>query len=327
MLPDPRTPSPPEISVVIPTYRGANTLASLLGSLREVLHERGVRFELIVVSDASPDDTWDVLSRLAPEMPELVAVDLLTNHGQPKATMCGMSQAGGAVVVTMDDDLQHPPDQLPLLLDALDAHPDWDAAVGSWPRDQSGVRNLGSRVHGLLDRLAHGTPAGFQHTAFRAMRRPTVDALVADQTALPLVGPMLTRAASQVHNVEVRHDPRGAGGSTFGYLRAVSNVTGNFVKGSTLPLQLVSALGFASAAVAALVGSVFALRWLFGVQTPPGWLSAFLSATFFGGTTLFTLGLIGLYLRVIVAEVHGAPRWSVRRTLPAQGPSPHPGRS
>ncbi|HUU61477.1 MAG TPA: hypothetical protein VMX37_03735, partial [Acidimicrobiia bacterium] len=216
---------------------------------------------------------------------------------------------------TMDDDLQHPPEQLPRLLEALVANPRWDAVVGTWPRDHGSFRTAGSWLFGWVDRLAHGTPKGFRHTAFRVMRRPLVDALLSHESRTPLFGPLLTQLSSEVHNVPVTHDPRKHGSSTLSLRAAVRQVSDNLIHGTTLPLRLLSRLGLLFATVAFVLAVVFFARWLAGADTPPGWASVFMATVFFGGAALFGLGLLGEYVGLIIQEVRRPPRWSVRRVI------------
>ena len=299
--------------MVVPTYRSGSVLAELLDRLRSTLV--GVDYEVVIINDASPDDTWQRLEALAPDHPELVAVDLLTNRGQALATLCGVAHAHGDLVATMDDDLQHPPEQLPRLLEALVANPRWDAVVGTWPRDNGSFRTAGSWLFGWVDRLAHGTPKGFRHTAFRVMRRPLVDALLSHESRTPLFGPLLTQLSSEVHNVPVTHDPRKHGSSTLSLRAAVRQVSDNLIHGTTLPLRLLSRLGLLFATVAFVLAVVFFARWLAGADTPPGWASVFMATVFFGGAALFGLGLLGEYVGLIIQEVRRPPRWSVRRVI------------
>ncbi|HSQ38255.1 MAG TPA: glycosyltransferase family 2 protein [Acidimicrobiia bacterium] len=299
--------------MVVPTYRSGPALGELLDRLRAAL--AGVDYEVVIVNDASPDDTWERLEALAPEHPELIAVDLLANRGQALATLCGVAHARGDLVASMDDDLQHPPEELPRLLEALAANPRWDAVVGTWPRDRGFVRTAGSWLFGWIDRLAHGTPKGFRHTAFRVMRRPLVDALLSHESRTPLFGPLLTQMSSEVHNVPVAHDARKHGSSTLSWRAGARQVADNLIHGTTLPLRLLSRFGLLFSALALVLGIVFFARWLAGADTPPGWASVFMATVFFGGAALFGLGLLGEYVGLIIQEVRRPPRWSVRRVI------------
>lgn len=306
----------PDLSVVIPTYNSASSLDILLDRLEAVLLRRNISFEIVLVNDASPDDTFAVLSKMIQDRPYLRVIDLQINHGQARATMCGLAYASGRLVATMDDDLQQPPEELPTLLDALETHPDWDAVVGSWKRDEGLLRNFGSWVHAAADRLAYGTPREWRHTTFRVMRRPVIDALVANETRTPVVTPLLRQVASRVHNVEVEHHDRPHGSSGFRMIHGVRTVAGNFLSASTLPLRALWVFGVLSSVVAFLVGLVYLVGWALGrLSPPPGFLSTFLIVTFFGGATLFGMGLLGEYMALIMREVRRPPRWAIRQII------------
>jgi len=305
-----------DISVVVPTYKGARSLDDLVRRTEAFLAERTLRGEIILVNDSSPDDTWSVIERLTRAHQSVVGIDLMTNEGQALATLCGVAHARGRFVATMDDDLQQWPEDLGKLLDALDEHPDWDAAIGSWDRDHNTLsKRFGSWMHARVDHYVHGTPRGFRHTSFRLMRRPLADALVEHQTRTPVLSPMVRQLSSQVYNVEVRHSAREHGGSTITLRESVRRVITNVVHGTTLPLRLLSRLGAAAAALSVILTVFFVARWAVGIQTPPGWASELLLILFFGGMSLLGIGIIGRYLGVIVEETRGRPKWGVRRVL------------
>jgi len=305
-----------DISVVVPTYKGARSLDDLVRRTEAFFAERTLRGEIILVNDSSPDDTWSVIERLTRAHQSVVGIDLMTNEGQALATLCGIAHARGRFVATMDDDLQQWPEDLGKLLDALDEHPDWDAAIGSWDRDHNTLsKRFGSWMHARVDHYVHGTPRGFRHTSFRLMRRPLADALVEHQTRTPVLSPMVRQLSSQVYNVEVRHSAREHGGSTITLRESVRRVITNVVHGTTLPLRLLSRLGAAAAALSVILTVFFVARWAVGIQTPPGWASELLLILFFGGMSLLGIGIIGRYLGVIVEETRGRPKWGVRRVL------------
>ncbi len=304
----------PEISVVIPTYRAGDALPELLAELEEVLAGRSV--EYVVVDDRSPDDTWERLTKLSMDLPNLRAVRLQHNVGQMAATLCGIAESSGEVVVTMDDDLQHPPSEVPKLLAALDDAPEWDVVIGSWERGNDGwARNVGSRVFEGIQNAAIPGGSGFRHTGFRAFRRPVADALVEHGTRNPVLTSLVFEVAGSVHNVPVRHEPRRYGNSGFTLSRAVKVTIDNFVQSSTKPLRWIAVFGFVVALAAAVLGLVYLARAISGADTPPGWTSTFLAVVFFGGAILGTLGLLGRYVAVIMTEVRQPPRWVIRERI------------
>ena len=303
------------VSVVVPAFNAAASINELASRLCDVLEASDEAFELVFVNDGSSDDTWHQLEVLAAGDVRIRAVDLMHNVGQPLATMAGLASASGAIVCTMDDDLQHPPEELPTLLAALRNRTDWEAVVGVWSRDDSGVRNIGSRVYSFADRLAWSTPKGFRHTSFRAMRRHVARALVEQSTMRPAVGPLLRNVSSEVWNVPVAHTYRRHGNSGITMRAGLSRTFSNFAHGSVLPLRLLTIVGATSSLGSFVAGIYFLARWLTGARGPTGWLSAITSTLFIGGLVLLGLGILGQYLALILEEVRGSTRWNVRRVL------------
>ena len=245
-----------DISVVVPTYRGAESLRELVARAQALFAERGLSGEIVLVNDASPDSTWSVIGELTRDHTGVVGVDLLTNHGQARATLCGIAYARGRFIATMDDDLQHWPEDLGVLYDALEAHPDWDAVVGTWPRDHPQlIKRFGSWLHGTVDRRIQGTPKGFRHSSFRMMRRPLADALVEHETRTPVLSPLVVQLSNQVHNVEVRHSERKHGTSTITFRESIDRVVTNIIHGTTLPLRILARLGAAAAFLSAVAAA------------------------------------------------------------------------
>lgn len=302
----------PDLSIVIPCYRSEHSLDALVDALDGVCSAHGWSHEIILVNDASPDQTWATINAITQQNDHVIGIDLLSNHGQPMATMCGLSIARGRLIATMDDDMEHRPDQLPVLVGRLQTDPGLDAVVATWPIQRGAFRDLGTRIHTLADRLAWGTAKGFRHTAYRVMRPAVRDALVSSQTRSPIVGPMLTQLAGRVENVEVEHGERAHGRSGFTMRDGIRRVALNFSSGSTAPLKLMSLAGFTLAAIGFLLGGYFLARWAAGAESPAGWLSVMLAVLVIGGANLVAIGVLGGYAEVIVREVRQSPRWSIR---------------
>ena len=306
----------PDVSVVIPAYRAAESLDKLLSALTSVFADEGGTVEYIVVDDRSPDDTWSRLRDIADAFPDMRAIRLQRNVGQMAATLCGISEARGDVIVTMDDDLQHPPEEVPVLLAALDNAPEWDVVIGAWERGNDGLfRDIGSRIFERVQNAAVPHGSHLRHTGFRAFRRSVGEALVEHGTRHPVLSSLILEVADSVHNVEVQHAPRAFGESGLRFSTAVKMTLDNFVQSSAAPLYWITGFGFFVSFAAAVVGLVYLVRGIAGADTPPGWTSSFLAVLFFGGAILATIGLLGRYIAVIMTEVRRPPRWSVRERI------------
>ncbi|MCH7670521.1 MAG: glycosyltransferase family 2 protein [Acidobacteria bacterium] len=304
-----------DITVVVPTYRAGGSLELLVPRVIETIQSTGNTLEIILVDDRSPDDTWDRIGKLAADYPLVQGVRLQRNIGQMAATLCGLAQSHGDVVITMDDDLQHPPEELPKLIGALKDNPDWDVVIGSWDRGRDGwFRAIGSRIFAWLQDMAVPEGSGLRHTSFRAMRRGVVDALLEHGTRNPVMLSLPFEVAESIHNVPVAHSAREIGESNFNFRKSVKLTVDNFIQSSTLPLRFVAWFGLVTAFVSAIIGAVYLVRVFLGPDTPPGWASTFLPIVFFGGATLMSVGLLGRYIEVVMSEVRRPPRWVIRET-------------
>jgi glycosyltransferase involved in cell wall biosynthesis len=284
------------VSIVIPCYRSESSLEELVARLLAVSAQVRREFEIVLVDDRSPDGTWTVLQRLkARHGRPLKIVRLLKNSGQHNALLCGLHLATGDAIVTMDDDLQNPPEEIPKLLAVLDAG--YDLAIGAYPRkEHSAARNAGSD---LIDRVLRGIfhlPPDFQLTSFRAARRPVVDNVCRMSGVFPYLTAMLLSHASNQANVEVRHEPRRHGESGYTLRRSLALAANLILNYSSWPLYLVGALCGAAFCFSLGFGAWVFVRALLHDTSVPGWASTVVIISFFNALTLLSLYVFGLYL-------------------------------
>ncbi|MEP7305825.1 MAG: glycosyltransferase family 2 protein [Acidobacteriota bacterium] len=204
----------PRYSVVIPVFNSADIVETTIRQTIAFFERHGWSCEIIAVNDGSTDRSWDVLCETACTTTCVTAIDLASNHGQHAATLFGLARTTGDFVVTLDDDLQQPPDQIVRLVEqAEEGH---DLVCGRFRQTGTPVRWLGSRTVGLLDRWLFDKPPGFVFTSFRLMRREVVDRLCAYRLRDPYLRGLLVRCASRPANVWVEHRPRPVGRSGYG---------------------------------------------------------------------------------------------------------------
>ena len=270
-------------------------------------------FEVLLVNDASPDDTWQVIESLAGRFGFVQGLDMMFNTGQFRATLCGMEHAVGNQLILMDDDLQHPPEAIPDLIAALDAHPKWDCVMARFKSPRHGLlRRVGSRMAAELFCYLYGRPREIAPSSFRILRRPLVETICRHGTANPLIGPLIFRSTRRLGNVDVDHQPRPQGRSGYSLSRLVRIVLQSIFSTSTLPLRLASGIGFFSAVGSLVLGITYFLRWWFVKDPEPGFITTVLLIIFFGGLTLASVGLLGEYLVHIMEEVRRPVRYAVR---------------
>jgi glycosyltransferase involved in cell wall biosynthesis len=302
----------PELSVVVPVYRSRSTLRELVTRLHAVLEKLGRPWEIVLVDDGSPDDSWAVLDALAREQPgRLVAVQLMRNYGQHNTLMCGFRHARGELVLTMDDDLQNPPEEIPRLLEAMRTG-EYDLVYGAYARKRHFLwRNAASTLMNGFFRLVFGSPGRI--TAFRVIRRPLLDCVVGYTPSFVFVDGLLAWNTQRVGYVEVAHDERRAGrsGYSFGKLTILFfNVVTNF---SLYPLQLVSYCGLAVAALGIGLGAYEVLKYFLTGFAVAGYASTIVAILTLGGIQLLSLGMIGEYLGRMHLHLNQKPQYNERR--------------
>ena len=270
--------------------------------LQETLDKTAYDWEVIIVDDASPDDTWETLKQLKPDYSKLKIARLSRNGGQHNAILCGLGMASGDSVVTMDDDLQNRPEDITLLVNKVAAG--YDLAIAAFPEKQhSGLRNMGGRLIDSIQRKIFGLPKNFQLTSFRACRSSVVGHAVSMGGVFPYITAMLLSHTSNYTNVPVQHEPRPYGQSNYTMKRSFLLAFNLLLNYSPLPLYVVIAL-----CGLALVFSVLLAVWVFwqtlaygtGIQ---GWASTMAGIAFFNSLTLLSLVVLGLYVSRISQQV------------------------
>lgn len=307
--------NPTGVSIVVPVYNSDASLSPLVERINTTFGPRA--HEIILVDDGSAPATWAAIQRLMPTASNVRAVRLRRNAGQHSAIIAGVRLASLPIIVTLDDDLQNPPEEIPRLLSALSD--EVDVVYGSAPVS---AQNLWRRLAGRLSRWALsgalGAQAAAHMSAFRAFRTDLRDAFAGDLGPAVSVDALLSWATARFTYVEVRHDPRGIGTSNYSFRRltrfALDTITGY----SATPLKLASMLGMIMAAFGTLVLAWVLGRYVVTGDSVPGF--PFLASTIalFSGAQLTTLGVIGEYLARMHFRVMGQPTYVLAETLSSE---------
>ncbi len=283
-------------SIVIPVYNSEQVVGTTIDRVVETFTEAGLDFELICVNDGSPDDSWRVISERAETTPGVVALDLMKNYGQHYANLAGLIEATGDYVITMDDDLQNPPDQVLLLIDKA-VSGGHEVVFGQFEQKQAaGPRRIGSLLIGRVNRRIFGQPPGLVVSNFRILQREVVDRIVASRTAYPYITGQALMLSRDRANVQVRHDPRPVGKSNYNLTRIVRLVLTILFSYSSWPLRAAAALGFAVSGLSFLFGGFLVVRALVAETTVPGWTSIMVLLSLFAGVIIALLSMIGEYV-------------------------------
>jgi len=303
-----------DLSVVIPVYHSAALLPSLIERLLPVLERTGLRHEVVFVEDGGLDDSWRVLSALQRTHPDrVVAIELMRNFGQHNALMCGFRHARGAFVITMDDDLQNPPEEIPRLLETIQSG-EYDLVYGTYrSKRHSGWRNLGSALVNAFYRITFRVPVTV--TSFRIIRRELLESIFSYTLNFTFVDGLLAWNTQRIGLVEVDHHPRAAGRSGYDPRKLLTLAFNLFTNFSLLPLQLVSLFGLLTAMGGFLLAFIYLVLYLLARIVVPGYASTIIIVLVVGGVQLLSLGIIGEYLGRLHLNVNRKPQYSVRKVL------------
>jgi undecaprenyl-phosphate 4-deoxy-4-formamido-L-arabinose transferase len=301
------------ISVVVPVYNSSAVLPLLVKELEAVLPKCSNDFELILVNDASLDQSWQIITEIARERAWVHGINLMRNVGQHNALLCGIRAAKYEIVVTIDDDLQNPPDEIPRLLEKLDAG--FDVVYGIPEHEQHGVfRNLASIITKLVLQNAMGAEIARNISAFRVFRTQVRDAFQHYRGPFVSIDVLLTWGTTRFGALPVRHETRREGVS--GYtLRALFAHALNMMTGfSVMPLQIASLIGFTFTVFGLLALAFVIGRYLIYGSPVPGFSFLASVITIFSGAQLFALGIIGEYLARMHFRMMDRPAYTARST-------------
>jgi undecaprenyl-phosphate 4-deoxy-4-formamido-L-arabinose transferase len=280
-------------SVVVPVYRGESSLLPLVERLAVVLPRVAERYEVILVEDCSPDGSWEQIQRLTKDHPWIVGVKLMRNYGQHNATLCGVRLARYEVTITMDQDLQHPPEEIPTLLAELAKG--FDVVYGAPRRLPQGFwRNLMTKYIKVLLAWVMGVPSVRNISAFRAFPTRLREAFARFQSPTLTLDVLLAWGTTRFSSVEVDIEPSREP-SNYGFWSLVRQALLILTGYSTAPLRLASWVGF----LMTLFGVgifVYVMLVYFTQGSLPGFPFLASIISLFSGAQLFTLGIFGEYL-------------------------------
>jgi glycosyltransferase involved in cell wall biosynthesis len=299
------------ISVVVPVYNSEATLRALAERLDAQLRGQVAALELILVNDGSRDGSWPVVLELVERYPWVRGINLKRNYGQHNALLCGIRDARHEIVVTMDDDLQHPPEEVPKLLAVLAEGAD---VVYGTPREEQHdfLRNLASRVTKIALQSTMGAETARKVSAFRAFRTSVREAFEDYRSPFVSIDVLLTWGSTRFASLPVDHQPRASGVSNYTFRKLVIHAVNMMTGFSTLPLQLASMIGFFFTLMGVGVLVYVVGRYFIQGGSIPGF--PFLASTIaiFSGAQLFALGIIGEYLARMHFRMMERPTYAVR---------------
>ena len=313
------SPDLPQVSVVVPVYRSEDCLAKLVEALTAAFEKSDRSHEIVLVNDCSPDRSWDKIVELAAQHSTIRGVSFRKNFGQDSALMAGLRTASGDVVVIMDDDLQHDPEDMEMLLSKVEEG--FDVCYAQFVhKEQALWKNLGSWFNGKVANIVIGKPDEVYLSPYKAIARSVVDEIVKYDGPYPYVDGLLFRATTNITQVDAQHHTRYAGESNYNLIRSVNVWLKLATSFSLMPLRTATCLGFVFSSLGVALGTFFVIRRLvLGAMGYEGWASMMVAILVLGGVQLACLGLIGEYLGRVFLHLNRRPQYVVKETLGVAG--------
>ena len=303
------------VSFVIPCYRSEKTIGQVVDEICTAMDkEPEYGFEIVLVNDSSPDDTFSVIRELCERHSFVKGIDLAKNFGQHAALMAGMRLAKGDIVVCLDDDGQTPADEVGKLLVKLEEG--FDVVYASYGKKKhSAFRNFGSKVNELMTRVMLGKPKELMVSSYFAARRFVVDEMIRYEHSYPYVIGLVLRSTKKITNVEVNHRARAEGESGYTLKKLLGLWFNGFTAFSIKPLRIATFIGSACAFGGFAYGIYTIIKKLVLVNVEAGFSALMSVLVFMGGMIMLMLGMIGEYVGRMYICMNCSPQYVVREMI------------
>ena len=303
------------ISFVIPCYRSAETIGKVVAELDAAMGKLpAYTYEIILVNDCSPDDTFEVIRGLCAQREDICGVNLARNFGQHAALMAGFGYTHGEVVVCLDDDGQTPADEVGKLLAGIEEG--YDVVYAKYAHKQhSGFRNFGSKVNELMTRVMLGKPRELYLSSYFAASRFVIDEILRYKNPYPYVIGLVLRTTKNITNVEVAHREREVGVSGYTMGKLLGLWFNGFTAFSIKPLRIATAMGCLTACGGFLYGIYTVVKKFVNPNVPIGFSAMMAALVFIGGMIMLMLGLIGEYIGRIYISLNNSPQYVIRECI------------
>ena len=301
-----------KVSFVIPCYRSENTLEGVVLEIKEAMNKLAqYTYEVILINDSSPDNTWNTIERLSSENDNIIGINFSKNFGQHAALMAGMRETTGDYVVCLDDDGQTPANEVDKLLTALEEGA--DAVYARYGNKKHSLfRNFGSRANDLMTRVMLGKPKELFVSSYFGVKRFVVEDMIRYQNSYPYVIGLVLRATKNIVNVDVTHREREEGRSGYTLKKLLGLWFNGFTAFSVTPLRIATVIGCICAVVGFAYGLYVFIRRLVDPNMVMGFSSIMCTILFVGGMLMIMLGLVGEYIGRIYISLNNSPQYVIR---------------
>jgi polyisoprenyl-phosphate glycosyltransferase len=303
------------LSIVVPVYRSAKILPKLAEQVYVEANAQGLadNFELILVNDASPDNSWQVISTLAKNNSFIKGISLRRNFGQHNATMAGLNYAQGKIIVIMDDDLQHPPQAIGELISTINEG--YDVCYTRYKSRKHAIwKKFGSWFNNLIATVLLGKPKSLYLSSFKAIKKEVVDEIIKYDGPFAYVDGLILDVTRSINMIEIEHQKRLEGSGNYNLRRSVSLWLKMATSFSILPLRIATMAGFAFATLSLVLIGFVIWQKIYHPELPAGWASLIATVLLIGGVQTLCIGMVGEYLGRTYLKLNNKPQFVVGKT-------------
>lgn len=304
------------ISIVIPVYNSETIVSRTVEEILKETNQHSLNVEILLINDGSPDNSWNVIKKLAQDIKEVKAINLIKNFGQHNAVLCGFENSTGDYVITMDDDLQNPPSEIIHVVNKILEDEDTDLVFGKFKeKKHASYRKLGSKLIGYLNEKVFNKPKNITLTNFRIIKKDVIDRVLKHNTAYPYIPGLLLMYSTKIENTMVEHHDRFDGKSNYTFQKIFSLMSNLLINYSSYPLKVLSTIGFVVSSLSFFIGLFFLISGFIGGVKVAGWTTLVVLVSFLGGFIIILLGLIGEYLSRILDQISNQKSYYVKEIV------------
>ena len=307
-----------DLTIVIPCYKSKNNIKNVIDEIDKAFKDRNT-YEIVLVNDCSPDETYEVLKQIAETRNDIIAIDLAKNVGQHAALMAGFHYASGKLIATCEDDGQTNLCVFPEMMDKINKEGFDVVAPKSLSREQPGAfRHFGSYMARMMSKWLIEKPEGVSCGVIFMAKRFVIEEMIAYRQPYPYISGLVFRTTYNVGNVDSLQKGRLSGKSGYNFSKLLNLWLNGFTAFSIKPLRISSFIGIVSAIIGFVMGIILVIRKLIGKGVPQGWTSSIAVMLFMFGLVLFVLGMIGEYIGRIYMCINQTPQYVIRQVYESQ---------
>jgi len=302
------------LSIIIPVFNSEDTLEEVITRIVKVMNSEDLPYEIILIDDASTDNSWEKVINLAKKNQNIIGLQLLKNSGQHSANLCGFRHSKNDIIITMDDDLQNPPEEIPKLIELIVEGN--DLVYGQFSSKKHNLfRSIGSKVINKLNKKIFNIKSDVSLSNFRAIDRRIIDLVCVENHFKPYIPGLILKYSQNIGGISVQHDERRIGKSNYTLRKLISLVFDLLFQHSTIPLRITSIIGLLSSFFVFIFGIYTFYRAIAQGVDVPGWASIAILLSLSSGLIILIMSVIGEYLIRILNQVSHQDTYKISRMV------------